>query len=158
MGYFEINDLDTIVYLPPFSFNKLETEQMAREIGEINQLLIKKNKKYLLIGPGRWGTRDRFIGIPVIWPQIANAKVIVEYSTKDFPLDASLGSHFFHNVTSNDIGYLSVGDESGSMINWNLLEKQGKQEKHKYFTISYLDTPVKIKIDGKKRIAAITIR
>lgn len=156
MGNGEINDIDTIVYLPPYSFNKMETEKMAREIGEINQMLIEKNKKYLLIGPGRWGTRDRFIGIPVIWPQIANAKVIVEYSTKDFPLDASLGSHFFHNVTSNDIGYLSVGDESDSLINWKLLDSIGEQEKKDYFTISYLKEPVKIKIDGKKRVAAIT--
>jgi hypothetical protein len=157
MGNGEINDIDTIVYLPPYNFNKMETELMAREIGQINQLLIEKNKKYLLIGPGRWGTRDRFIGIPVIWPQIANAKVIVEYSTKDFPLDASLGSHFFHNVTSNDIGYLSVGDESESLINWKLLDSLGKKEERNHFTISYLKDPIQIKIDGKKRIAAITI-
>ncbi len=157
MGNGEISDIDTIVYLPPYNFNKLKTDEMASEIGEINKELIQKGKKYLLIGPGRWGTRDRFIGIPVVWPQITNAKVIVEYSMKDFPLDASLGSHFFHNVTSNNIGYLSVGNEHNSKINWRLLDKQGVKSNWNYFIVSQLDKPLEIKIDGKERRAAITI-
>lgn len=157
MGNGEIDNIDTIVYLPPYNFNKLKTNEMAAEIGEINNELRKMNKKYLLIGPGRWGTRDKFIGIPVVWPQISNAKVIVEYSLKDFPLDASLGSHFFHNVTSNNIGYLSVGDENTSMINWKLLEKQGVKSNRDYFIVSQLKTPMQIRIDGKERIAAVSI-
>lgn len=68
---------------------------MAQEVDKLNQLMVEKNRRYLLIGPSRWGTRDRWIGIPVTWPPISNAKIIVETSFEDFPLDASSGSHFF---------------------------------------------------------------
>ena len=74
--------------------------------------MARKDLNYVLIGPGRWGTRDRFIGIPVAWPQISRARVIVEITPKDLPLDASLGSHFFHNVTTMNVGYFSIQDDS----------------------------------------------
>ena len=81
------------------------------EIDRINEKMLKENRRYVLLGPGRWGTRDRFLGIPVVWPQISNAKVIVEVSLPDFHVDASLGSHFFHNVTSMNVGYFSINQE-----------------------------------------------
>ena len=96
---------------------------MASEMEFINNKMGKQNKPYILIGPGRWGTRDPFLGIPVIWSQISNAKVIVEISLANYPLDSSLGSHFFHNVTSMNIGYFSVQDSSKTdFINWDILE------------------------------------
>jgi len=90
----------------------LRTTQMADEINAINDKMLKANARYVLIGPGRWGTKDRFLGIPVTWPQISNAKVIVEVDLPDFHLDASLGSHFFHNVTSMNVGYFSINQGS----------------------------------------------
>ena len=157
MGNGKIKDIEDIIYVDNDKFDKNLTIEMADEIDYLNKKMCEQKRPYVLIGPGRWGTRDRFIGIPVRWPQISNAKVIVETSLEDFPLDASSGSHFFHNVTSNDIGYLSVGDESESLINWKLLDSLGKKEERNHFTISYLKDPIQIKIDGKKRIAAITI-
>jgi len=113
--------------------------------------------KYLLIGPGRWGTRDRWIGIPVNWPQISSAKVIVETSLEGYPLDASSGSHFFHNVTSMNVGYFSVQQElANSFIRWEVLDKQPLVQRSTYFKHVRFDQPLSIRMDGKKRVAAIT--
>ncbi|MCD6597613.1 MAG: pyruvate, phosphate dikinase, partial [Bacteroidales bacterium] len=109
--------------------------------------------------PGRWGTRDRFIGIPVVWPQISNAKIIVEMSLKDFPLDASLGSHFFHNVISMNVGYLSVNHTSSSdFITWDILKKQKVVEETKYFKHIRFKSNLLVQMDGKKRIAMISVK
>jgi hypothetical protein len=85
--------------------------------------MVKENRNYVLIGPGRWGTRDQFLGIPVIWTQISNAKVIVEVSLENYPLDSSLGSHFFHNVTSMTLGIFPYNTDRRQILycgmNWN---------------------------------------
>jgi len=108
LGNGEIKDIRDVIYVDTVRFSKLKTIEMAAEIEVLNNLMIKSNRQYVLIGPGRWGSRDRFVGIPVNWSQISNAKVIVEVSLDNYPLDSSLGSHFFHNVTSMNIGYFSV--------------------------------------------------
>ena len=110
-----------------------------------------------MIGPGRWGTRDRFIGIPVKWPQIANAKVIVETELDDFPLDASLGSHFFHNVTSMNVGYFSIKNQSKSFVNYDLLGAQELIEETEYFKHVRFKNTLSIMMDGKKRQALIKV-
>ena len=112
----------------------------------------------LLIGPGRWGTRDRWIGIPVSWPQISNAAAIIETSLEDFPLDASSGSHFFHNVTSMNVGYFSVQPEiSKSYIRYDRLEDQKLLKKTQYVKHVRFKKPLKVRMDGKKRISVITM-
>jgi hypothetical protein len=95
MGNGLISTISDIIYVDREAFDKSMTLEMAKEIEHLNGILIDENQNYILIGPGRWGSRDRWIGIPVAWPQISNAKVIVETSFDDFPLDASYGSHFF---------------------------------------------------------------
>jgi hypothetical protein len=158
MGNGIIEDISDVVYIDPELFNKSETEDIAREVDAINMSMIKANKKYVLIGPGRWGTRDRWIGIPVTWPQISNAGVIIETSLEDFPLDASSGSHFFHNVTSMNVGYFSVQPEiSGSFIKYEVLKKQKLVGKKKYVRHVCFEKPLKVRMDGKKRISVITI-
>jgi hypothetical protein len=123
----------------------------------INTEMIREGKKYILIGPGRWGTRDKWIGIPVVWPQISNAKVIVETSLEGFPLDASSGSHFFHNVTSMNVGYFCVQPEmSDSFIRFDVLRSCKNLEKTKYFSIARFEKPLTIRMDGKKRISVVT--
>ena len=110
------------------------------------------------MGPGRWGTRDKFIGIPVAWPQISNAKVIVEMSLEDFPLDASLGSHFFHNVISMNVGYFSVNHKSlVDFISWDILSAQKVIEETKYFKHVRFNSNLVIQMDGKKRTALISL-
>ncbi|MGQ1911150.1 hypothetical protein ACT3CE_15360 [Marinifilum sp. RC60d5] len=115
-----------------------------------------KKKHYVLIGPGRWGTRDRWIGIPVKWKDISNAKLIVETSFEAYPLDASSGSHFFHNVTSMNIGYCSIHHHSEtSFVDYNLLNKQ--ELINEYGAVKHIrfNKPLSIKMDGKKRLAAV---
>ena len=158
MGNGVINDITDIVYLESGKFNNLLTGQMADEIERINEKMSGEERKYILIGPGRWGTRDRYIGIPVVWPQISNAKVIVEVSLPDFHLDASLGSHFFHNVTSMNVGYFSVSQTSiEDMVNWERLADQKLMEEGRFFRHVRFEHPLLIQMDGKKGIAAISM-
>ena len=105
MGNGKITGVSDVVYVDATRFDKTKTREIANEIAEVNKRFSKSGHQYILIGPGRWGTRDEFTGIPINWAQINNAKVIVEIGLPNFPLDASLGSHFFHNVTSMSVGY-----------------------------------------------------
>ncbi|MFH2143189.1 MAG: PEP/pyruvate-binding domain-containing protein, partial [Bacteroidota bacterium] len=156
MGNGKIDTLTDIVFVEPKAFDNLKTMEMTYEIEQINEKFMRENRKYILMGPGRWGTRDRFIGIPVAWPQICNAKIIVEMSLEDFPLDASLGSHFFHNVTSMNVGYFSIQHSlSSNFINWEFLKSQKLIEKTKYFKHVRFDKPLEVIMDGKKRISLI---
>ena len=158
MGNGLINDITDIIYLEPRKFDNLLTGMMADEIERINEKMLREHKKYILIGPGRWGTRDKYIGIPVVWPQISNAKVIVEVSLPDFHLDASLGSHFFHNVTSMNVGYFSVNESSqDGVINWEKLINQNVVEEGRFFRHIRFKNPLLVRMDGRKGIAAISM-
>lgn len=156
MGNGCVEDITDVIYVDQSKFNKAETEEMAMEIEKINDKMSEANRQYILIGPGRWGTRDRWIGIPVKWHMISNARVIVETSFDDFPLDASSGSHFFHNVTSMNVGYFTVQPELlTSYIKYNEFEKQEVVYQGKYFNHIRFKQPLKIMMDGKKRIYLI---
>ncbi len=157
MGNGKLQNIRDVIYVVPEKFNNTHTVEMAREIELLNQKMQEAGKQYVLIGPGRWGTRDKFIGIPVSWPQISNAKVIVEMSLDDFVLDASLGSHFFHNVTSMNVGYFSVNHKSiKDYISWDILKNQKVVEETRYFKHITFKKPLTITMDGRKRIASIT--
>jgi len=153
MGNGHLMEIKDVIYIDPDRFNKSETEEMASEIEEFNLRMIDAGEQYILIGPGRWGTRDRWIGIPVKWHQISNAKVIVETSLDKFPLDASSGSHFFHNVTNMNVGYFTIQPElSSSYIKYEKLAEQQLVNKGKFFNHVRFKNPLHIKMDGKKRI------
>ncbi|HEX7411352.1 MAG TPA: pyruvate, phosphate dikinase, partial [Bacteroidales bacterium] len=159
MGNGLINDITDLIYVDPAKFDKSRTREMADEIEKLNEIMKKENRQYILIGPGRWGSRDPWIGIPINWPQISNAKVIIETSLEDFPLDASSGSHFFHNVTSLNIGYFSVQPELGeSHINYDMLKAHKAKNKMNFFRHVRFTKPLVIKMDGKKRMAVITLK
>ncbi len=152
------DNITDIIYADPDLFDKLDTETMAKEIEFLNSAMIEEERNYILIGPGRWGTRDRFIGIPVAWSQISKAKVIVEMSLPNFPLDSSLGSHFFHNVTSMNIGYLSVQDTSSTdYIAWENIKKCPIVKQTKYFKQVRAPHPLVVRMNGKERRAVITL-
>lgn len=156
LGNGEVDNIKDVIYIDVTKFNKLETLEMVREIEMLNQIMIKENRRYVLIGPGRWGTRDQYLGLPVVWSQISNAKIIVEISLENFPLDSSLGSHFFHNVTSMNIGYLSVLDTSSTdFIQWDILDKQRIVHRTKYFKHVQFNNKLTILMNGKKRISCI---
>ncbi len=157
MGNGKIQHIKDVIYVMPDTFDNTKTIEMKEEIAMLNQRMQEEGKQYILIGPGRWGTRDKFIGIPVAWPQISNAKIIVEMSLDDFALDASLGSHFFHNVTSMNVGYFSVNHKSiHDFISWDILDKQKIISKTKHFKHIEFKKPLTITMDGRKRFSAIT--
>jgi hypothetical protein len=157
LGNGKIDTITDVIYVDLAKFDKSKTKLMAEEIEALNSKMIAENRQYVLIGPGRWGTRDPWIGIPVNWPQISQAKVIVETSLVNFPLDASSGSHFFHNVTSADVGYFSVQQEmSTGFINWDILDNQELIAKTTFFKHVRFNKAITIKMDGKKRLSLIS--
>lgn len=155
-GNGRVDGIRDIIFIDIAKFNKLKTIEMAEEIETLNKLMIEQDRQYILIGPGRWGSRDQFVGIPVNWSQISNARVIVEISLHNFPLASSLGSHFFHNVTAMNIGYFSVQHSSSTdFIRWEMLNKQPMENQTKYFKHVRLEKPVSVLMDGKHKTSAI---
>jgi hypothetical protein len=158
LGNGEIKDIRDVIFVDPQRFSKLKTIEMAAEIESLNNYMTKHNRHYVLIGPGRWGSRDRFVGIPVNWSQISNAKVIVEVSLDNFPLDSSLGSHFFHNVTSMNIGYFSVLHSSPTdFVRWEVLNDQKTVHETGFFRHVQFRKPLNILMDGRMKTSAIMV-
>jgi hypothetical protein len=158
MGNGVIREIMDVIYVDIRKFDKSKTTQMAEEISKLNDKMKKLGRKYVLIGPGRWGTRDPWIGIPVKWSAISYAKVIVETNLDGFPLDSSSGSHFFHNVISMNVGYFSVQQGFGrNFIDYETLDKMKAENETEFFRHIKFDRLLNIKMDGKKGIAAIKI-
>ncbi len=150
LGNGRVDEIKDIVYVLPDRFNKMETLKIAGEVEHFNKKLKDSKKPYLLIGPGRWGTSDRLLGIPVKWNQISGARTIVEYGMKDFQIDPSLGSHFFHNITTLNIGYLTVPYKSEKdFIKWEFLDDKECVEKRDY--CAHLSAPegLTVLMDGR---------
>ena len=122
--------------------------------------MTSENKNYILIGPGRWGSQDRFLGVPIQFGQISQSKVIVESGIKGFDIPPSQGTHFFHNVVAMNIGYFSVPyqSECEDFINWDLLQSMKKLGKRKYFKHLHCAKPIKVKMDGKTGEAIVYIK
>ncbi|MBO7054767.1 MAG: pyruvate, phosphate dikinase [Bacteroidales bacterium] len=158
MGNGFIENISDAVYIDLEKFDKLRTLEMVAEIEKINKAMVEKGRKYLLIGPGRWGTSDRFLGIPVLWSQISNAKVIVEISLSNFPLDASLGSHFFHNISTMNIGYFAIEHTNeDNFINWDILKQQKVVEQTEFFIHVQFEKNLCVYMQGKERTATIFV-
>ena len=154
-----LTDISDVIYIDEEKFSKLETVDMAREINYLNTLFKNENKKYVLIGPGRWGTSDRFLGVPVQWSEISNAAVIIETSMEGYPLDFSHGSHFFHNITSMNIGYFAIRNENRNcFIKREVLEEQELIHQTKYFKHVRFPKPLNIIMNGSKNEAAVMIK
>jgi hypothetical protein len=158
MGNGLIKGISDIIFIEPEKFDNKLTAAMADEIASVNEKMIREDRKYILIGPGRWGSRDRFLGIPVTWPQISGAKVIVEVSLPDFHPDASLGSHFFHNVTSMNVGYFSVNQNSDQdLVSWDKIRNQEVIAKGEFYRHIRFEKPLIVRMDGKKGMAVISM-
>jgi hypothetical protein len=158
MGNGLVEGITDIIYVEPDMFDNLKTAEMASEIDAINRKMLARGRKYVLIGPGRWGTKDRFLGIPVEWPQISNARIIVEVSLPAFHVDASQGSHFFHNVTSMGIGYFAVNEATAEgVIMWDKLRRQKEIGKGHWFRHVRFPKPLVIRMDGRLGMAVISL-
>ncbi len=153
MGNGKYENIKDIVFVKPETFDKHYTTEIAKEIASLNEQYVKKNENYILIGPGRWGTRDKWIGIPVSWPQISKAKIIIEMSLPGFPLDPSAGSHFFHIMVTMNVGYLSIYHNNPEhIVKWDLINQQKTIYESKFVKVVRFQEPFIVKLDGKKRI------
>ena len=103
-----IEGIKYIIHVPSESFDSARTREMAAEIAELNNRLKEENGSYVLIGPGRWGSSDPWLGIPVVWSDISEAKIIVETAIPGYRIEPSQGTHFFQNITSLGVGYLTI--------------------------------------------------
>ena len=156
MGNGIINDLTDIIYLDPSKFDKTRTQEMQEEIEKFNNKMAERGKRYILIGPGRWGSRDRFLGIPVRWPQINRAKVILETGLPDFIVEASQGTHFFHNLVAMNIGYFTIPYISQTdFVDIDWLLKQPISERGDFFVHLEFSKPLIVRMDGKTGLAVI---
>ena len=147
-GYFR--GIRDIVYVKPDAFNPAHTETIAANIDKLNSALIREACNYVLIGPGRWGSSDPWLGIPVKWPMISNARVIVEAGLKNFRIDPSQGTHFFQNLTSFRVGYFTINP----FINEGYYDTDFLKGKKAIYEDDYIrhvrfDNPFEIKIDGR---------
>jgi len=157
MGNGVVSGIHDVIFVDPGRFDKMNTREIATEINHFNRKMDAQNKEYVLIGPGRWGTRDPFTGIPVLWSHISKARIIVEMGLEDFPLDGSLGSHFFHNVTSMNVGYFTIPHNSkDASVNMHKLMKMPVIEEGKYIKHVCFTNELRIVMDGKNRQAVIS--
>ena len=155
LGISHSDRISDIVYVKPDDFDSSRTVEMVGEIGAINGKLEKAGRKYILIGPGRWGSADRWLGIPVTWRHIAGVDTIIETSVKNLQADPSQGSHFFHNITSLGIKYITVRAEAGDSINWQWLDSLSIVEETTHVRHVTPDRPMILKIDGSNGQAAL---
>ena len=144
-----INDIYDIVMVDPELFDRSKTRDIAREVSLFNFELIEQKRPYLLIGMGRWGTLDPWLGIPVNWEQIAGARAIIETGFKEMAVEPSQGSHFFQNITSFMTGYFNVDRQRHKgLLDWDWLTKLKPVESKTYTKLIRLNKPVVIKMNG----------
>jgi hypothetical protein len=156
MGNGTIGDVRDLIYVDPERFDRSRTQEMTGELEKLNARMKKEGRKYILIGPGRWGSRDPWLGVPVNWNHISNVKVIVEVELPDFKVDPSLGSHFFHNVTSMNIGYFDIPYNSGAnFVDWRWLGSRKAAGRSEHLVHLRFGKPLVAKMDGRKRISVI---
>ena len=149
LGNGEYKDIHDVVVVDPETFNPSQTIQIAAEINKINALFNENQKKYVLIGPGRWGSSDRWLGIPVSWNDISNVGVMVETTIESIKADPSQGSHFFQNITSLGISYITISDKGDDFIDYEFLKSRTPENTTTYLKhVRFMD-PVKILVDGK---------
>ena len=149
LGNGVISDIKNIIFINPNEFDSSKTKYIAKEIEKINNI-IPDDEKYLLIGPGRWGSSDPWLGIPVEWSQISKAKVIIEYGMHSFPVDPSFGSHFFQNVTSMRLGYFTIDHKNAEdFIDINWIKKQKPKKTSKYIDWFEIENNLIVSIDGQ---------
>jgi hypothetical protein len=154
-GKWKYDSISDIVYVKPQEFQRNATEQMAEEIGRINAVLSREKRPYLLIGPGRWGSADRWLGIPVQWRNISGVGAIIELKNSQIHADPSQGSHFFQNITSLGIPYITVVEDSDDSLNWKRMEAYASVQETRHIRHVRLDHPLTIKIQGKKSTGVI---
>lgn len=156
LGHGNIEGVSTIVYVRPENFSSLKNPEIAAEIDRVNRKLVEDGIPYILIGPGRWGSSDTALGIPVKWPQIAGAKLIVEASLKNYRIEPSQGTHFFQNLTSFGVGYFTIDTSSQSGIyDIAFLNSMPATYESDNLRIVAFDNNLRISINGLKGVGIV---
>jgi CheY-like chemotaxis protein len=151
LGNGRIEGIRDLVVVDFQRFERARSREAAQEIGRLNARLLAEGIPYLLIGVGRWGSRDPWLGIPVTWSQVAGAKVIVEAGLRDLKVTPSQGSHFFQNLTSFNVGYFTVNPEDGDgQLDWDWLDAQPAASANAHVRHLRLAEPLLIKMNGRK--------
>ncbi len=158
LGHGISEDVVDVVYVKyDDNFSAMNNYYVADDIERINRQFLAEGKNYVLIGPGRWGSSDHYLGVPVKWPHISAARVIVEVALKNYNIDPSQGTHFFQNLTSFGVGYFTVDTnvEDGGFVDKDFLDALPAVEETKYVRHVRLDRPMRILMDGKKQEGAV---
>jgi hypothetical protein len=155
MGNGLITNVQDVVYVKPEGFEARHTPAIAEQIARINLGLVERAVPYLLIGFGRWGSSDPWLGIPVTWSQIGGAKAIVEATLPAMNIDLSQGSHFFHNISSFNVSYFSVPFNGAFPIDWPGLARQDAVVETEFVRHVRLARPLRISVDGRQGQGAI---
>ena len=154
LGNGVIRGIKDIIYIKDELFHMSKSNRVVNQIREMNTKLMDANKPYILVGPGRWGSADSWLGIPIIWSDIAGVKVIIETPYGERPIDPSQGSHFFHDMISSQVGYITTKKDRGN-IKWSWLESQKVIEETEDVKHVETSSELEISIDGKRGKAVI---
>jgi hypothetical protein len=146
-----------IVFVRPDTFDPKDTVAISQAIAAVNRALVREQRPYLLMGPGRWGSFDRWLGIPVKWMDINGVGPWWKYATQSLNADPSQGSHFFQNITTNGIPYLTVTEGSDDIIRWNTLQALPLGFPTTYLNHVRLQQPLVLKCDGRHSRAVILL-
>ena len=158
LGHGISEDVTDVVYVKyDDHFSAMNNFYVADDIERINRKFLADGKNYVLIGPGRWGSSDHYLGVPVKWPHISAARVIVEVALKNYNIDPSQGTHFFQNLTSFGVGYFTVDTNTGEggFVNKDMLDAMPAVEETQYVRHVRFDRPLRILMDGKKQEGAV---
>jgi len=156
LGNGQIKDIHHLIYIKPDSFDAAKSKEIAEQIGTLNEKMIEENKNYVLIGPGRWGSSDPWLGIPVKWPQISMARLIVESGLKNYRIDPSQGTHFFQNLTSFRVGYFTINPFiNDGYYAMDYLNEMAAEFENEFIRMVKFEEPLIIKIDGKNKLGVV---
>ena len=156
LGHGLVNDVQDIIYVKTGAFSSSNNQLIAYEIEKMNRQFTGQEKSYVLVGPGRWGSSDSWLGIPVKWPHISNARVIVECGLENYRVDPSQGTHFFQNLTSFGVGYFTINPFKGDgWFDEEYLNSLPAVEETEYIRHVHFDKPIVIKMDGKRSLGVV---
>ncbi len=159
IGHGIMTDIEDIVYVKTEGWSASSNPQIAEEIDRVNRRFLDQGRSYVLVGPGRWGSSDPWLGIPVKWPAISAAKVIVEAGLQNYRVDPSQGTHFFQNLTSFGVGYFTINDYLGDGIyRQDVLNKLPAIEETEHLRVVHLQESLTIKIDGKRKEGVVFLQ
>jgi hypothetical protein len=145
-----VNDtIKDIVFVKPAAFDPGRTPEIAGQVGALNRALVKAGLRYFLIGPGRWGSADRWLGIPATWADVSGVAAIIETTHDKLNAEPSQGSHFFHNIISLGINYLTVNQQQGDRIDWDWLTSLPIKEETPFLIHVSLPSAMTLKVDGR---------